>query len=81
MPIDKSKQRAYNGGMNKIDEFLAEKGMTQTELAARLGYDLSYVNQIINGRKRITDAFRWRWQNEFGARAQRYLNGDQDGTQ
>ena len=64
--------------MNKINEFLAEKSMTQTELAARLGYDLSYVNQIINGRKRITDAFRWRWQSEFGARALRVLNGEDD---
>jgi len=72
----------YNEGMNKIDEFLAEKNMTQTELATRLGYDLSYVNQIINGRKRITDAFRWRWQEAFGAKAQSYLNGsDQDGAQ
>lgn len=68
--------------MNKIKSYLDEHNMTQGQLAARLGYDLSYVNQIINGRKRVTDAFRWRWQNEFGAKAQRYLNGDdQDGAQ
>ena len=79
--MTKANRIAYNGGMNKITEFLAEKSMTQAELAARLGYDLSYVNQIINGRKRVTDAFRWRWQNEFGAKAQRYLNGDDQDAQ
>lgn len=62
--------------MNKINQFLKDKDMTQGQLAERLGYDLSYVNQIINGKRKPTDAFRWRWMEAFGAEAVRVLNGD-----
>ena len=46
--------------MNTISQFLKDKGMTQRQLADQLDYDLSYVNQIINGKRKPTDAFRWR---------------------
>lgn len=64
--------------MNTISQFLKDKGMTQRQLADQLDYDLSYVNQIINGKRKPTDAFRWRWQEAFGTRALKVLNGDDD---
>jgi plasmid maintenance system antidote protein VapI len=64
--------------MNQINAFLMEKNMTQTHLAELLEYDVSYVNQIINGKRPITDAFRWRWQEAFGSKALRVLNGEDD---
>ncbi len=52
--------------------------MTQTELAAKLGYDVSHVSMVIRGQRRITDGFRWRWQEAFGAKAMKVLNGDDE---
>ena len=67
--------------MNKIKIYLDEHNMTQGQLAERLGYDLSYVNQIINGRIPITDGFRGRWYVTFGQDAMPALNGgDNDVT-
>lgn len=79
--IDKCKGIGYNKGMNKITDFLDKNSMTQGQLADRLDYDLSYVNQIINGRRQISDAFRWRWLTEFGITAMSYLNGDAEATE
>lgn len=62
--------------MNTIKDFLHEKNMTQAELAERLGYRQSHISMIINGERDITDGFRWRWQEAFGAKALRFLNGD-----
>ena len=64
--------------MNKINQFLKDRDMTQGQLAEKLGYDLSYVNQIINGKRHPTNAFRWRWMETFGASALRVLNGEDD---
>lgn len=64
--------------MNKIGDFLHEKNMTQAELAKTLQYDLSYINQIVNGKRRVTNSFRWRWQEAFGTRALRVLNGEDE---
>ena len=63
--------------MNHIKQYLDERNMTQGQLAERLGYDLSYVNQIANGRIPITDAFRGRWFVTFGTQAMGYLNGNE----
>ncbi len=66
--------------MNKIKVFMQTTDMTQTEIAARLGYKPSHVSMVINGKRRITDGFRYRWQEAFGSGALRYLNGDDDAT-
>lgn len=50
--------------------------MTQAELAAKLNFHQSYISMVIKGDRPITDAFRWRWQEAFGARALRVLNGE-----
>ena len=66
--------------MNKINQFIQERGMTQGQLAELLGYSQNYVNQVANGRIVPTDAFRWRWQNAFGGGALKVLNGDDNAT-
>ncbi len=38
----------------RLREFLAAKGMTQAELARRLGVSPAYVNDVITGRKNVT---------------------------
>jgi len=62
--------------MNTIKTFLHERNMTQTELADKLGVQPSYVSMIISGDRAVSDAFRWRWMQVFGAEAVRVLNGD-----
>lgn len=76
--IDKRQSLCYNETMNTIKDFINQKGMTQTELAAKLGYDVSHVSMVIRGQRRITDGFRWRWQEAFGAKAMKVLNGDDE---
>lgn len=60
----------------KINQFIQEHGMTQAQLADRLGYSQNYVNQVANKRIAPTDAFRWRWQKAFGPETLWILNGD-----
>ena len=76
--IDFSQQTCYNGTMNTIKQFLHEKGLTQGQAAELLGYSQNYINQVINGKMEPTAAFRWRWQEAFGAKALRVLNGGDD---
>jgi len=64
--------------VNTIKTFLHERNMTQTELADKLGVQPSYVSMIISGDRAVTDAFRWRWLQAFGAEAVRVLNGEDD---
>lgn len=65
--------------MNTIKDFMHEKGLTQAELATKLGYTQPHIANIINGKAKIGDRFRWRWHEAFGAKAMRVLNGDDDG--
>lgn len=64
--------------MNTIKDFLHQKGMTQAELAEKLGYEQSHIAMVISGQRRITDGFRWRWLEAFGPSALRVLNGNGD---
>lgn len=64
--------------MNTIKDFIKERGMTQTELADKLGYEQSHVAMVISGKRRVTDGFRWRWLEAFGPSALHVLNGDDD---
>ena len=70
----------YNGSMNTIKDFMHEKGLTQAELAERLGYSQPHVANVINGKSKVNDKFRWRWQEAFGAKALKVLNGDDDAS-
>jgi plasmid maintenance system antidote protein VapI len=53
-----------------------KKGLTQAELADKLGYTQPHIANIINGKAKIGDRFRWRWVKEFGPAALRVLDGD-----
>ena len=64
--------------MNKIEAFIHEKNMSMTRLAEVLDYDVSYISLVVNGKRPITDAFRWRWLEAFGPSALRVLNGDSE---
>ena len=62
--------------MNNIKGFIDERGITQAELARRLRISESMVSHLVHNKRIVSDALRWRWQEEFGAGALRYLNGD-----
>lgn len=53
--------------MNQLRSFLSERNMTQTELAERLDFRSSYISMIISGKRPLTDTFRWRFMQAFGA--------------
>lgn len=62
--------------MNKIGEFINERGYTQAELARLLGVSEAMVSLLVHDKRIVSDAMRWRWQEAFGAGALRYLKGD-----
>ena len=67
----------YNETMNRIKEFMDERHMSQAELARQLGISEGMVSLLIHGKREVSDAMRWRWQETFGARVVvNYLNGD-----
>ena len=39
--------------MNKIKDFIAQRGLTQVQVARDLGYSEEHVNRIVNGRSKI----------------------------
>ena len=57
---------------------MQEKGLTQAELAAKLGYSQPHIANVINGKTPVNDKLRWRWQEAFGHKALKVLNGDDD---
>ena len=61
---------------NTITKFMDENGLSQADVARRLGYQQSHVSMVINGQRRVTDGFRYRWLEAFGAKALSHLNGD-----
>lgn len=63
--------------MNTITKFMEENNLSQAEVARRLGYQQSHVSMVISGQRRVTDGFRYRWLEAFGAKALRYLNGNE----
>lgn len=68
--------------MNKIKEFIAQRGITQVEAARELGYSEEYLNRVINGKGELTNSFRWRFIEVYGITAMTALNGsDKDGAQ
>jgi len=48
------KRRPTSPGEILREEFLVPRGMTQVELAARLGVPLQRINTIITGRRAVT---------------------------
>lgn len=58
----------------RLKELLAERGLTQRELAAMLGVSAQYVNQLCNGRA-VSDRFIGRLARTLGAAAAAAVTG------
>lgn len=58
-----------------LEEFLKPIGMTQAELADRIGISYVRLNEIVNGRRGITPSTALRLARVFGTSPQFWLNG------
>jgi len=61
-----------------LEEFLIPLGMTQTELAKRIGVSYPRVNEIVNGRRGITPDTALRLSQLFGTTPEFWLNGQRN---
>ena len=57
-----------------LEEFLKPLGMTQTELAERIGVSYPRVNELIRGKRGMTPDTALRLERLFGMEAQFWLN-------
>jgi len=57
-----------------LEEFLRPLGMSQTELAAKIGVSYPRVNELIHGKRGITPDTALRLEQLFGMEAQFWLN-------
>jgi addiction module HigA family antidote len=58
-----------------LEEFIKPLGMTQTELADRMGVSFVRLNEIVNGRRGITPSTALRLAKALGTTPQSWLNG------
>ena len=58
-----------------LEEFLKPLGMTQTELATRIRVPYVRVNEVVNGKRRITPSTALRLAKAFSTRPEFWLNG------
>ncbi|MGB3635133.1 MAG: HigA family addiction module antitoxin [Rubrobacteraceae bacterium] len=58
-----------------LEEFLKPLGMTQTELATRIRVPYVRVNEIVNGKRRITPSTALRLAKVFSTGPEFWLNG------
>ena len=49
-----------------LAEVLVERGMTQRELAERMGVQVGVVSRLIHGRQRLTEWMAWRLEHVLG---------------
>ena len=57
-----------------LEEFLKPLGLTQTELAARLGVSYPRVNELVHGKRDMTPDTALRLERLLGVEAQFWLN-------
>jgi addiction module HigA family antidote len=57
-----------------LEEFLKPLGMTQTELAQRIGVSYPRINELIHGKRGMTPDTALRLERLFGMEAQFWLN-------
>lgn len=60
------------------EEFLKPLGMTQTELAERIGVSYVRVNELVNGRRGVTPDTSLRLSRLFGTTPEFWLNGQRN---
>ena len=58
-----------------LEEFIKPLGLTQAELADRIGVSYVRLNEIVNGRRGITPSTALRLAKALGTTAQFWLNG------
>ncbi|MCK4415369.1 MAG: HigA family addiction module antidote protein [Candidatus Eisenbacteria sp.] len=73
-----SRRPPTHPGEMLLEEFLKPLGMTQTDLAARLGISFPRLNEIINGRRGVTPDTALRLEKVLGMSAQFWLGLQQD---
>ncbi len=61
-------------GVMLLEEFLKPLGLSQVELAKRIGVSFPRVNEIIHGRRGVTPDTALRLERLFGMEAQFWLN-------
>ena len=66
----------YDVRMNKYQMWLQVEGLTDREIAEALAIDPSYAWMIRNGRKPISDSFKWRFAEVYGFALAAKLFGD-----
>lgn len=62
----------------KLSSYFKEKGITQEEIASRLGVSQAYVNALLNGRKAFGKQQAKKWNELFGISVNWLLTGDGD---
>ena len=58
-----------------LEEFLKPLGMTQVELAKRIRVPYVRVNELVNGKRRVTPSTALRLAKAFGTSPEFWLNG------
>ena len=58
-----------------LEEFLKPYGMTQTEIARRIGVSRKHISEVVNGRKGISTDMALRLSRLFGTSPELWLNG------
>jgi addiction module HigA family antidote len=69
-------RRPTSSGEMLLEEFLKPLGMSQTELAKRIGVSYVRVNEIVNGKRRVTPDTALRLSRLFGNSVEFWLNGE-----
>ena len=69
-----SNRTATHPGEVLRDEFLAELGIPQTELAAKFGIPVQRINEIVNGKRGITPDTAWLFAAAFGTTPEFWMN-------
>jgi len=72
MPTNRS---PIHPGEILLEEFMKPYGMTQTEIAKRIGVSRKHISEIVNGRKGISTDIGLRLSRLFGTSPELWLNG------
>jgi addiction module HigA family antidote len=75
--LPKSRPPTHPGEMLR-EEFLSPLGMSQTELAQRIGVSYPRINEIINGKRGVTPDTALRLAKLFGTTPEFWLNGQRN---
>lgn len=69
-----TKRKPFSPGEILVEEFMEPYGLTQTDLASRIGVARRRINEIINGKRAITPDTALRLGHLFGVTPQFWLN-------